>query len=127
LVAEYGLSWLLPKLIGLSHALDLLLTGRTISAEDGARMGLINDVVPAEALMDRTLAYARELAQNCSPRSLDAIKAQVYGDFERDRADALARTVELMRESITWPDLAEALHARAEQRLPRFGSASSST
>lgn len=120
LVAEYGLSWLLPRLIGLPHALDLLLTGRTISAEDGARMGLINEVVPAEALMDRALAFARDLAENCSPRSLAAIKAQVYGDFERDRAQALAQTVELMRESITWPDLAEALQARAEQRAPRF-------
>ena len=120
LVAEYGLSWLLPRLVGVPAALDLLLTGRTIDADEAARIGLVQAVVSPDDLLDHALAYARDLADNCSPYSLANIKAQVYADLARDRATALADTLERMRDSIARPDLAEAMAARAEQRSPSF-------
>lgn len=120
LVAEYGLSWLLPRLIGMPAALDLLLTGRTIDADEAARLGLVQAVLPPADLLDHAIAYGDDLARNCSPYSLANIKAQVYADAARDRASALADTLERMHDSIRRPDLAEAMRARSEQRPPRF-------
>jgi enoyl-CoA hydratase/carnithine racemase len=120
LVAEYGLSWLLPRLVGVPAALDLLLTGRTIDAAEALRIGLVQDVLQPERLLDHAVAYGQQLARTCSPYSLANIKAQVYADVARDRATALADTLERMHDSITRPDLAEALRARAEGRPPRF-------
>jgi enoyl-CoA hydratase/carnithine racemase len=120
LVAEYGLSWLLPRLIGVPAALDLLLTGRTIDAAEAARIGLVQAVLPPERLLEHAVAYGQQLASTCSPFSLATMKAQVYADIARDRATALADTLERMHESIRRPDLAEALRARAEERPPRF-------
>jgi enoyl-CoA hydratase/carnithine racemase len=121
LVAEYGLSWLLPRLIGVPAALDLLLTGRTIDAHEAARLGLVHAVLPPADLLDHAIAYGNDLARHCSPFSLASIKAQVYADAARDRASALADTLERMHHSITRPDLAEAMRARSEQRPPEFG------
>ena len=120
LVAEYGLSWLLPRIVGLSAAMDLLLTGRTIDADEAARLGLVQAVVAPDALLDHALAYAHELATACSPYSLANIKQQIYADTQRDRATALTDTLERMHDSVTRPDLGEAMRARAEQRPPRF-------
>jgi enoyl-CoA hydratase/carnithine racemase len=120
LVAEYGLSWLLPRLVGLPAAIDLLLTGRTIDAAEAARIGLVQAVLPPDDLLDHAVGYAQDLARNCSPYSLANIKAQLYADAHRDRSAALTDTLERMRHSITRPDLAEALRARAEGRPPDF-------
>jgi enoyl-CoA hydratase/carnithine racemase len=120
LVAEYGLSWLLPRLIGIQAALDLLLTGRTIDADEAARMGLVQTVLSPEDLLDHAIGFAQDLARDCSPYSLANIKAQIYADAARDRATALSDTLERMYGSIKRPDLPEALRARAEQRPPRF-------
>ena len=70
LIAEYGMSWILPRLIGTSRAMDLLFSGRVILAEEAAQMGLVNEVVAPEHLLDRTLDYAADLAQNSSPTSI---------------------------------------------------------
>jgi len=120
LVAEYGLSWLLPRLIGIQAALDLLLTGRTIDADEAARIGLVQAVLPPEDLLDHAIGFGRDLARQCSPYSLANIKEQIYADASRDRATALTDTLERMHYSISRPDLPEALRARAEERLPRF-------
>jgi enoyl-CoA hydratase/carnithine racemase len=120
LVAEYGLSWLLPRLIGIQAALDLLLTGRTIDADEAARIGLVQAVLGPEDLLDHAIGFGRDLARQCSPYSLANIKEQIYADASRDRATALTDTLERMYDSISRPDLPEALRARAEERLPRF-------
>ncbi|MFJ4840699.1 enoyl-CoA hydratase-related protein [Streptomyces sp. NPDC088746] len=120
LVAEYGVSWLLPRVVGTTHALELLFSGGTVSAEEAARIGLVQHVTePGEALT-RALAHATELAENCSPASLAAIKAQVWGDLDRPRDDAVRRAFALMDTSFDGPDLAEALAARSEKRTPVF-------
>ncbi|MEZ6081409.1 MAG: enoyl-CoA hydratase-related protein [Pirellulaceae bacterium] len=78
LIAEYGISWLLPRLIGLSNALDLLYSARVIDAQEALRMGLVSRVVPAAELASESGKYARLLATSVSPRSLRVIKKQVY-------------------------------------------------
>src|SRR4051794_38134341 len=78
LIAEHGISWILPRLVGPSRALDLLLSARVVLAEEAFAMGLVNRVVAPDALLDETLAYARDLAVNCSPASLAIVKSQIY-------------------------------------------------
>jgi enoyl-CoA hydratase/carnithine racemase len=120
LVGEYGLAWMLPRLVGPAHALDLLLSGRIVLGEEAAAMGLVNRAVPADRLLDETLAYARDLAANCSPASMSVIKDQVYGDFERGLDEAYARAIELMGESFERPDFQEGIASFVERREPRF-------
>src|SRR5215472_10154912 len=78
LIAEHGIAWMLPRLIGPAHALDLLLSARMIDAAEAAHMGLINRVIPASHLITEVRAYAKELATMVSPRSVGVIKQQVY-------------------------------------------------
>ena len=120
LVAEYGLAWLLPRLIGRQAAADLLFSGRTIDAAEALRIGLVTAVVDPGALLEHATCYARELAQRCSPRSLAVIKEQLLADADSDRVSSFDRSVRLMLESFTAPDLAEAIAAGQERRPPRF-------
>ncbi|MFE9096760.1 enoyl-CoA hydratase-related protein [Streptomyces sp. NPDC007264] len=120
LVAEYGVSWLLPRVIGTPHAMDLLLSGRTVGATEAARIGLVHHVTDPGELLARAVDHAAELAAACSPASLAAIKAQVYADLERTRTEALAGALTRMDASFDGPDLTEALAARAERRPPVF-------
>jgi enoyl-CoA hydratase/carnithine racemase len=120
LPAEFGLSWLLPRLVGLTRAADLLLSSRIFLAEEALSMGLVNQVVPGDDLMDSTYEYARRLATEVSPASLAATKLQLYTDLHRDVAgavaDAGARLETMMRE----PDFAEGVAALRERRAPHF-------
>jgi len=120
LVAEHGISWILPRLIGPARALDLLLSGRVVLAEEACELGLVNRVADGAALLDEALAYARELAVNCSPASMATMKGQVYGDLERGLAETLERADELMVASFTAPDFAEGVASFLERREPRF-------
>ncbi|AFC42894.1 MULTISPECIES: enoyl-CoA hydratase [Mycobacterium] len=120
LIAEYGISWILPRLAGWGAAMDLLLSGRTFFAEEAAQLGLVKDVVAPEQLMSRALAYADDIARNCSPASLAVIKRQAYGDALRDVADVSARAETLMHESLLRPDVVEGITSFLEKRPPRF-------
>ncbi len=120
LVAEHGISWMLPRLVGPAHALDLLLSGRVVLAEEAQALGLINRVVAPERLLEETLEYARGLAAKCSPASMASIKRQVYADLERGLPEALAEADRLMLESFTAPDFAEGVTSFLERRDPRF-------
>ncbi|MFS0895791.1 enoyl-CoA hydratase [Mycolicibacterium litorale] len=120
LIAEYGISWILPRLVGLGAAMDLLLSGRTFSADEAARLGLVNEVVAPDQLMTRAMEYAQDIAAHCSPTSLAIIKAQTYGDAERDVVDASARAEKLMGESLLRPDVVEGIVSFLEKRPPHF-------
>src|SRR5690349_13483811 len=84
LVAEFGAPWFLERIVGHARALDLLLSARTIDAEEACQLGLVNWVVEPEELVDRAIGYARDLATNCSPVAMAAIKQQVYDDWFRN-------------------------------------------
>jgi enoyl-CoA hydratase/carnithine racemase len=120
LVAEHGISWLLPRLVGPANALDLLLSGRIFLAEEAAELGVVNKVLPPEDVLPQALEYAHELATWSSPRSMAAMKRQVYAHLDLGLDEALAETNELMRQSFEWGDLAEGVASYTEKREPRF-------
>ena len=122
LVAEHGSSWILPRLVGPARALDLLLSGRVVLAEEALEFGLVNRVVPRESLLEETLAYAHDLAVNCSPASMATIKRQVYADLERPLRPALEAADELMLRSFAAPDFVEGVTSFVERREPRFAA-----
>jgi enoyl-CoA hydratase/carnithine racemase len=120
LIAEHGISWVLPRVVGPSRALDLLLSGRVVLAEEALGMGLVDRVVAPQELLDTVTAYARDLAANCSPTSMAAIKHQVYRHYETDLAAALRESNELMVASLKRPDFKEGVASFVERRPPRF-------
>ncbi len=121
LVAEHGISWILPRLVGPARALDLLLSGRVVLGEEAAMLGLVNRALAPEKLLEQTLAYARDIAVNCSPASLASMKRQVYADLMVGLPDALAEANRLMVESFSAPDFVEGVASFLERRDPRFG------
>jgi enoyl-CoA hydratase/carnithine racemase len=120
LVAEYGLSWLLPRIVGLSRATELLLSARTVDADEALRIGLAHEVVPTEEVLARAQAVAAGLVGSTSPASWAAVKEQLLADGGGTFDESMARAYGLMRRSFRGPDLVEALAARSEGRPPRF-------
>ena len=120
LVAERGLSWMLPRLIGPARALDLLLSGRVILGREAAELGLVNRSVEGERLLEETLDYARMLATESSPASMAQMKRQVYADLERPLAESLDGANRLMAESFTGADFGEGVRSFVERRSPKF-------
>ena len=120
LPAEFGLSWLLPRLIGLTRAADVLLSSRIVLAEEALGLGLVNAVAPGDELMAVVGAYARTLATEVSPASLAATKAQLYTDLHRDAASAGRDAEARLRSMMAGPDFAEGVAALTERRPPRF-------
>lgn len=120
LPAEYGLSWLLPRMIGLTRANDILLTSRKFLAEEALEMGLLNAVLPADQLMEHVRERAAELIETISPGSLASTRQQIYADLHRSVAESVvdseARLERMMRE----PDFAEGVAALVEKRPPRW-------
>jgi len=122
LVAEHGISWILPRLIGPARALELLLSGRVFLAEEAAELGVVNRVIAPEQLLDETLAYARELAELSAPSSMASMKRQVYAALDQSLPDALAEANELMLASLQADDFREGVASFVEQRPPAFAS-----
>ena len=123
LPAEYGLSWLLPRLIGLTRANDLLLSSRVVLAEEAFEMGLLNGVAPAGELMNRVLDYASVLADSISPSSLRATRHQIYRDLHRGVGSAVEDSAGRLQTMMTETDFAEGVAALLERRPPAFPDA----
>lgn len=124
LIGEYGMAWILPRLMGPAAAMDLLFSGRVVLGREAAAMGLANRSLPKEQLLDETLGYARELATWSSPASMAVMKEQVYADLERDLSTGYGEAIRLMLESFERPDFAEGVAAFVEKREPRFDGVS---
>jgi enoyl-CoA hydratase/carnithine racemase len=120
LIAEHGISWMLPRLVGLPHALDLMLSGRRIDAAEALRMGLVNRVVPAADLMRAVGEYAAELATLVSPRSMAVMKHQLWDAQFQTLAQATAVADEEMVRSFGTADFKEGVAHFVEKRAPKF-------
>ncbi|WP_067463484.1 enoyl-CoA hydratase-related protein [Nocardia amamiensis] len=120
LIAEYGIAWLLPRLIGRSRALDLLLSGRVIRGEEAYAIGLVDRTCSPENLLGEAVAYATELANLSSPNSMSLVKSQVNRAMHADFATAVAEAEDLMPASFTHPDATEGVTSYLERRPPEF-------
>lgn len=118
--AEYGLSWILPRLVGITHANDLLLSSRVFLAEEAHAMGFLNQVLSPETLMDHVYDYARTMAVSVSPGSLRETKRQLYSDQHRSLAEAVQHSEQLLQEMTRQPDCREGVKAWQAQRVPRW-------
>ncbi len=120
LIAEHGVSWMLPRLVGISNALDLLYTARLINADEALRMGLVSRVIPQDSLMDEVGAYAKHLVENVSPRSLRFMKREVYNGLFQTLAEATDDANLDMVSSFKSEDFKEGVAHFIEKRAPKF-------
>jgi enoyl-CoA hydratase/carnithine racemase len=120
LIAEYGMAWMLPRIVGLPNALDLLFSARQISAAEALRMGLVNQVFAQENFLAKVNEYAVDLASRVSPRSLRVIKRQVYGAMFQTLAESFDLAVEEMVASLRSEDFKEGVAHFLEKRAPVF-------
>lgn len=120
LVSEYGMAWMLPRLVGLPNALDLLFSARTIDAAEAQRIGLVNQVFANEQFMEKVNAYARELASSVSPRSMRVMKRQVYDAMFQTLAEAIETSEQEMLASLQSEDFKEGVAHFREKRAPQF-------
>ncbi len=120
LIAEHGISWLLPRLVGSANALDLLLSARKFDGAEAQRIGLVNRAFAPEALIGETMAYARALADTVSPRSMAVMKAQIHASPFQDFNAALALADAEMTKSFGTEDFREGVEHFVQKRAPRF-------
>lgn len=120
LIAEWGSAWLLPRLVGPAHALDLLMSSRKVDAAEAERMGLVNRVLPHDALMPFVRQYVSDLAAECSPTSMRIMKRQVYQQLTRELGPSEEEAVLLMVESFDRPDFKEGVTSFLQKRPPEF-------
>lgn len=114
--AEFGLSWVLPRIVGLTHANDILLSSRVFTAEEAMTMGFLNRLVAPDALMAEVMAYARTLADGVAPGSARETKRQIYRDLHRDAAASVQAAERLLEEMIKAPDYKEGVKAWSQKR-----------
>lgn len=120
LVAEHGTSWILPRLLGPSKALEVLWSGRRFDAGEALRLGLVNRVAEHSRLLDDAKAYIRDLAATSSPASLMFMKNQVYRHLMLPLGQSMQDTNRLQDLTVTLPDFREGLQSFLERREPRF-------
>jgi enoyl-CoA hydratase/carnithine racemase len=120
LVAEYGMAWMLPRLVGHANALDLLFSARTIDAAEAWRMGLVNQVFPQGVFPDKVRENAQDLSSNVSPRSLRVMKQQVYDAMFQTLDEAFQTSEREMLASLQSNDFKEGVAHFLEKRAPAF-------
>jgi len=120
LIAEYGMAWMLPRLVGVPNALDLLFSARMIDAAEALRMGLVNQVYPQDVFADKVRAYAHDLASGVSPRSMRVIKRQVYDAMFQTLGETFEISEHEMIASLLSEDFKEGVAHFLEKRAPNF-------
>ncbi len=120
LIAEHGISWLLPRLVGMAHAADLLFSARKIRAPEALAMGLVSRVIPLADFEAEVMAYARMLATEVSPRSLGEIKREIWDAQFQGLGEAIDAANADMPGSFVSEDFKEGVAHFVEKRAPAF-------
>ncbi len=120
LIAEHGISWMLPRIVGHANALDLLMSARRVASEEALRIGLVNRLYPPDQLREQTYSYARDLADNVSPSALAVIKRQLYDTPFQTLAEATIDANREMVVALRGSDFREGVASFIEKRPPRF-------
>jgi enoyl-CoA hydratase/carnithine racemase len=120
LVAEYGLAWLLPRIVGTGNAIELMFTSKMVDAAEALRIGLVTRVLPEENFLPAVQEFAREMAASVSPRSLRVMKRQVYTGLLQNLGEAYDEAIEEMRGSFGTEDFKEGVAHFIEKRAAAF-------
>jgi len=120
LVAEYGIAWMLPRLVGLGNAIELILTSKTIDAREALRIGLVSRVLPQDNFLPAVQEIAREMAATVSPRSLRVMKRQIYAGLTQSLGQAFDLAIEEMKASLGSEDFREGVAHFLEKRAAAF-------
>jgi enoyl-CoA hydratase/carnithine racemase len=119
LAGKYGVTWLLPRLVGPGRAADLLLSARVIDAEEALRLGMLNFVVGSDVVAP-ALCYARDIARHCAPTSLAMLRHQLLADAQTDLPEALVAGYRAMTDAVQGSDFREGLDSFVAGRPPQF-------
>jgi enoyl-CoA hydratase/carnithine racemase len=122
LPAEYGLSWMLPKIMGLGRANELLLTSRVFTSDEALNLGFVNQIFASKNLLPESYAYAKNLINTVSPNSLRQTRWQIYRDLHRDVASSVKDSERLIEEMAQEEDFREGVAALVEKRDPHWPS-----
>jgi enoyl-CoA hydratase/carnithine racemase len=120
LIAEHGTSWVLPRLVGPSRALDLLWSSRRVNADEALRIGLLDRVVPVDELLASVVAYVDDLAAQVSPGAIATMKSQVWRHLSEPMLPALVDADRLTQAQLKHPDAYEGAMSLIERRAPNF-------
>ncbi|MGR3782377.1 MAG: enoyl-CoA hydratase [Albimonas sp.] len=120
LVAEHGIAWLLPRLVGEAAALDLLFTARKFTGTEAQGLGLVNRAVPGDKLDALVDGVAQSMAKEASPRSIAVMKRQVRASYFQSFGESLAIADAEMKKSFEAPDFGEGVKSFMERRPPAF-------
>jgi enoyl-CoA hydratase/carnithine racemase len=120
LIAEHGISWMLPRIVGHANALDLLMSARRVVGDEALRIALVNRLYPADELREQTYAYARDLADYVSPSAIAVIKRQLYDVPFQTLAEATIDANREMAKALRGSDFREGVASFMEKRPPKF-------
>jgi enoyl-CoA hydratase/carnithine racemase len=119
LICEYGSGWMLPRLVGTMNALDLMLSGRTILAEEAAAMGLVR-LLPPQGFQAAVHGIAKDFAALSSPRAMRIMKQQIYQSYFQNLAEATEIANDEMAKCFSTEDFKEGVAHFVEKRKPNF-------
>lgn len=120
LIAEHGVSWILPRLIGTGKALDILWSSRRFDGEEAAQLGIAERLVESGESLAAASNFIDQLAASASPTSLRLMKSQVYRHLNMPLGEAMRETNEWMATSIKQEDFTEGVRSFIERRPPQF-------